>query len=65
MRERREGRAPLRLHFFLRLSFVPFSFWCEIFPGVVSFVLSFVFPSGGWGPYYDRLGRSAAGETVV
>ena len=29
------------------------------------FCLSFVFPYGGWGPDYDRQGRSGARETVI
>ena len=50
MRERREGRAPLRLNFFLFfLSFVPLFFLVQ---NLLRFrlVLSFVFPIGGWGP---------------
>jgi hypothetical protein len=65
VRERREGRAPLRLYFFLRLSFVLLFFWCEIFSGAVSFVLSFVFPLVVGEPYYDRLGRSGTGYGYI
>ena len=31
----------------------------------VTFLFSRVFLFGGWGPYYDRLGRSGARETVM
>ena len=60
------GPGPSLFVFFLRLSFVS-SFLllrhCLRAKAVFLFPLSFL--SGGWGPYYDRLGRSGARETVT
>ena len=55
------GPGPPQIVFFLRLSFV------ILFPSVrhLSGTFSFVFPIGGWGPYYDQLGRSVAREKDI
>ena len=54
--ERRAGQGRPRLFF----PFVSFLGASHTFSGDESggfFCLSFVFPTGGWGPDYDRLGR--------
>ena len=58
---RREGRAPPRLYF----SFVFPLFLFLLVRNLLGAVFSFVFPSGGLGPYYDRLSRSVAREMVI
>ena len=61
------GPGPLRLYCFFPSAFLCSSFlWYEI-SGCGFFFLcpSLVFLSGGWGPYYDRLGRSVAREMVI
>ena len=50
VRARREVWAPLRLYFFLLLSFVPFSFYANF-----SDAVSFAFPLTVGEPYYDQL----------
>ena len=54
--ERRAGQGHPRMYFPYSLSLVRF----YIFSGDESggfLCLPFVFPTGGWGPDYDRLGR--------
>ena len=41
------------------------AFLVSLFSGAISFVFSFVFLTGGWGPYYDRQGQSGAMEKVT
>ena len=43
--ERREGRAPLRMYFSWVFPLFLLSFWCDIFPGTVSFG---TFPCFSW-----------------
>ena len=57
--ERRVGQGHPRMSVPSSFSFFP---WCAytLFLGMrveVSYFFSFVFPTGGWGPDYDRLGR--------
>ena len=55
--ERRAGQARLRMYISFVISLVRLHifFWGREWR--LSFVFSFVFLTGGWGPDYDRLGR--------
>ena len=61
-RERRAGRPTPECTLSFVAPLLLLSPWCTILRMRLSFVLSFAFPLGCWGPYYDQLCRCLARE---